>query len=456
MLSGLALRSDPGILSPVANQSVEFRAPRPSPERWIVVACAATLAAIALSIHLLIAVQLDASGSFDQQDVFFHADTQSRLECAVEGKCAGRSTIAHPNLALFVNPPVGAVAMLLSGRGASKADVAEARHRASIWLSPVAAGLQAAVAFYFLLSIGLGRIPAAVATLLGVFSFSGLVFGSIPESFALSGLLITIAYWLASRPEPGAVPRWGRWFVLGLFATGITVTNLVYIAILFFIARLNAGDDWQRSAFRCLPLTAAVGAATLLLAIVSHGLYESRPLEMSEGVRYIDTWSRDNNPIERAAGFPTALANSIVAINPIPAHNYQARLHDAQYKFRFSFEGRPEVFTAARPFATTLLLFAIAGGVAMWRSEPRVRYVAAASIAIVIFNFVLHAFWGVEVFLYSQHWLQAFSLLAVGVLFLPDRFATAALLLMTTFTLAIAANNYHVGRVMLKYFAAGE
>jgi hypothetical protein len=230
-----------------------------------------------------------------------------------------------------------------------------------------------------------------VASLLGVFSFSGLVFGSIPESFALSNLAITLGFLLAVWPRMG-IQRWATWFVLGTIAVGVTLTNLVYVAILYFTARLNVGDDWRRAALRCLPMLGAIGIATVLLAFTTHGLYENRPLEASQGARYIETWSRDNDPLTRAAEFPSALANSLVAVDPIGAQNRQARLHDSRYKFRFNFEGRPRVFTVSRPFASVLLLLAVAGAFVMLREQSRARNAAAAALAIVLFNFVLHSY----------------------------------------------------------------
>ncbi len=436
----------------MSNNPVQSRALWTRPDRWI----AAILAATSFAIHLVIALQLDAVRSFDQQDVFFHADTRSRLECTVEGRCAGRSTIAHPSIALFVNLPVGAVAFLLASRGTEADAVVAARRSATIWLSPLATGLQSGAAFFFFLTLGLNRTAALLASLLGVVSYSGLVFGSIPESFALSHCLITLGFLLTSLARPGANPRWGQWFALGVIATGITVTNLVSVAILFVTARLNADEGWWLSGGRCLQLMAAIGVTTSLLAVISHGLYESRPLEASEGVRYIKTWSRNNDPLIRAAQFPTALANSIVATNPTLADNYQGRVHDARYQFRFSLEGLPGVFTRARPFATVLLLLAAIGALAMLRAQPQTRNIATAALVIVICNFTLHAFWGVELLLYSLHWLQAFSLLTVGMLFLPARFETAGIVLLGIFTAAIGANNYNVGLSMLEHFATRQ
>ncbi len=461
----LASRGDAGILFPVSSSPSDSSTSRPAPEeRRIDVMLAIAIGAMSFALHLAIASQLDALRSFDQQDVFFHADTQSRLECAVLGDCASRSTIAHPNLALFVNPAIALVAALMPSSGAPSdgaygadlelAQRSRSRHLVSVWLSPFAAGIQAGIAFLLFLLLGLRRIPALVASLFGVVAFSSLVFGSLPESFALSGVAITLAFLLAAQRRRGDSVRWVAWYGLGVVATGITATNLVYIAILFVTGRRNAGDDWRRAGLRFMSLLPAICLTSLLLTYASQGLYGGRPLEVAEGARYVETWTRDNDPLARAAEFPTALANSIAATYPVTVQNYQAKLHDSKYQFRFTFEGRPRVFTAERPFATMLVLLSIVGAITMMRSEPLVRNAAAAALAIFSFNFVLHSFWGVEHFLYSQHWIQALTLLIAGVLFLPRRFEAPGLALMGILTVAIAVNNYKVGRVMLEYFVA--
>ncbi|MCP4038729.1 MAG: hypothetical protein GY733_17445, partial [bacterium] len=67
---------------------------------------ALALAVASFTLHLVLAVHLSAVGAVDQFDVFFHADTQARLDCVVAGECDHRSSISHPALDLFVNPPV--------------------------------------------------------------------------------------------------------------------------------------------------------------------------------------------------------------------------------------------------------------------------------------------------------------------------------------------------------------
>lgn len=71
------------------------------------------LALLAFLVSLVLALRLAGLGVVDQYDVMFHADTGARIDCVVRNDCAGRSSFAHPGLALFLNPPIrGAAAVL--------------------------------------------------------------------------------------------------------------------------------------------------------------------------------------------------------------------------------------------------------------------------------------------------------------------------------------------------------
>ncbi|MBW2389097.1 MAG: hypothetical protein JRG89_11755, partial [Deltaproteobacteria bacterium] len=176
-------------------------------------------------------------------------------------------------------------------------------------------------------------------------------------------------------------------------------------------------------------------------ALASHALYDSRPLTLAEGTRYVSKWSEGNDPLERLARFPTALTNSVAGIPPDLAANYQGKLNDSRYKFRFTFEESPRAFSSARPLATALLVLAACGAWVMLRGARPLRSLAAACLAILLWNAGLHAFWGVGLFLYSQHWQLAFCLLLAGPLFAPRRFEWAGIALVFGFTLAVVAGR---------------
>ena len=135
----------------------------------------------------------------DQFDVLFDADTGSRLDCMTTDRCGDRSSFAHPALAAFVNPPVQLVAAGLRGVGLVEGEAWQARRVVALGVAPLASALQAIAVFFLLRALGLGRGVATTLALVNVAAFSRLVFGSLPESFALSGLALGIAALLAAR-----------------------------------------------------------------------------------------------------------------------------------------------------------------------------------------------------------------------------------------------------------------
>ena len=74
----------------------------------------------------------------------------------VENDCRGRSSFSHPNLALFVNPPVQAAAGVITLGGLTGIDRATARRFVALGVSPLASALKAPVVFFVLLGLGLG------------------------------------------------------------------------------------------------------------------------------------------------------------------------------------------------------------------------------------------------------------------------------------------------------------
>lgn len=201
------------------------------------------LAGVSFALHLGLALRLDAVESLDQFDVFFHADTQARLDCVTRGICDHRSSISHPALDILVNPPVRAIAGLSSWLGAWQGDEQAARHAVALWVSPAAAALQSALVFMLFIALGLPWLSAGLASALATLSLSGLLVGSIPESFALSSCAIAGAYLLAARSAPGQPPQRCAWLALAVIATAITVTNLLSIIVLFAAGRSSAQDS---------------------------------------------------------------------------------------------------------------------------------------------------------------------------------------------------------------------
>jgi FtsH-binding integral membrane protein len=99
----------------------------------------------------------------------------------------------------------------------------------------------------------------------------------------------------------------------------------------------------------------------------------------------------------------------------------------------------PGVFSLGRVLDLSLLGLFVAGLVGCWRGSPAIRYLGMGSAAVVVFNGMLHTLWGVEYFLYSQHWHVSFLIPLAGLFFYSPRarpYWTLGIMAFVIFTIA--------------------
>jgi len=387
-----------------------------SPLKRRIAITAVSLAVIAFVLDLTIALRLGSLGAVDQYDVLFNADTIARIECMVENECGGRSSFSHPNLALFLNPPVQGTSWALKNTVLVGHSEAEIRRVISLVICPLASALKAPAVFFLFLLLGLGITQSTLLSLLSIATFSQLVFGSIPEGFALSGLLIAAAYLLAAYSMRANYQKLWPWIVIGILTTGITVTNLVIIVILFGAAQLYNRVRVDKVLLKTVLVVAAVVIPTAVLPQIVKGTYHLREVSFTGGSEYTKRWMKLPRTVDRALETPVTWAHTFAAPAPETAKNTRAIAERSKYHFRFTLLP-PRVYDCRDPL-TFLLLLLLLAGVASYRYAPRIaKWTCGASVAIVAFNWALHSVWGVELFLYSQHWQLSLLVLLAGPLF---------------------------------------
>ena len=133
--------------------------------------------------------------------------------------------------------------------------------------------------------------------------------------------------------------------------------------------------------------------------------------------------------------FPTSIANAFAP----PAVETDLVRSERWHHPAFTLETSPSIFGLGDLRARRCSCFVVAGA-ACWLAAPSTRAIAAASVGIVGFSWLLSV-WGHEMFLYSQHWHLAALVLIAGVMraSVYRRLITAAL---GTLTLGIAINNF--------------
>lgn len=403
-------------------------------------ALATVFALASFVLHYSLERHLDRLQVFDQYNVLFQADPNERIDEMSHGWGNSGRNVAHPNLATFTSPFVRAVAA-----GAIRAGVGDdeeaLRRSIGLLIVPLATAVTAVVLFALFLRLGLSLGLASLFMVLAVVSFSAVVFGSIPDHFALSVPVIVAAYHLLLGATKGSAVRWKLWFATMFIAGGITITNAVIIAILMLGSMWNSGRGRMKSALQ----VAAMAGGVTLSVYASSFVFNQVILGKDAGARNSKTWAASyingDDFLARAARFPAAIANTIapariVTGGPTPSHQPEDR-----YQFCFTFENALEWPTARNALGLVALgLVATGVGVSI-RRRGVLSSVGRASAAIVAFNWILHSAWGDEMFLYSQHWFVSILVLMALAVAGAKRSPRMMAWIVGAFVVAVALNS---------------
>jgi hypothetical protein len=404
-------------------------------ERPALAVCAAALFAIAFVVRVPLARTWSGLGVLEQHDVLFDADPVVYLQTFGDGDMRDRMWRAHPNVRNLVNPPVRLLAAALR---VVRPDwtVAQARREMALLVAPAAAGATTVAVFLTLGLLGASRSAAAAGALVETCAFSGLVFGSIPESYPLSGAAIASAFLLLADALRGGRLRGLAWVVVASTAFGITTTNLAIVAILLFIAASRTARSLPRAAgvtAAVLVLSVAVAAAEFFAVNAAYG--EWVPLRKFERT---DTFLAPR-AAETVRSFPGAVVSSILPDRPAVVTNEIGLRRDYPIKLRFTMEDTPQGLVSELLRGLVVAGFLLLGAMQLARVAGIGRPILAAAAGVLAFNLVLHSVYrGPDLLLYSMHWHAALAVVLAATALAPRR--SAALLLAG----AVALNNASV------------
>jgi hypothetical protein len=412
--------------------------------RGRVLACAAVLAVGSMALHLRLESRFAHAGVFRESNVLFDADPAIYMVSFTSGRNVARwggRSFAHPNVSNAINPPINAaVAVVTLMR--PQADTEAIRRRLALSVSPVAVSLESSVIFLTLVELGASLVAAGLFGLLSVGAFSGLIFGSVPESYALSGLAMATLLWLTARTARTRRTRAWPWLLAGFFAAGMTITNLAPAATLAFAAFVGAGLSIRTALYR-----ASLGAVAILAATAL--VYEAAAMVVHDAPPFVPGGS---GQIEELGGFsaskafeefPFALANTLAPPLPLSIP-YAPSSGQQQHEFILTFRasaGRAQGQILRT--AIVLLLIALGGFGTRWMA-PWQRWVVIGAAFVIGFSWVLHSFYGRELFLYSQHWLAAELILIGGFLWMEGNLRIATTVALAALLVACIVNNAHV------------
>jgi hypothetical protein len=360
-------------------------------------------------LYALIEWRLSGLGALAENDALFDADPGTRLRGIAHGW--ERLLLIHPLFPYVFTVPIRIAAKVwaLAGGGGE----AGLRETIALAVAPLCGAAAVVVMARAMLAAGVPRAGAAVCALGFGLSFSTLVFGSMPDHFILSNLLAAAGLLMCTWREPSG-RRGLLWWPLGVAATGVTITNVAIPACCYFAVQYRVAKDWWRSTQATVRYAAVVVAVTAVVAVAgaaaSGQMDRLVPQEMggrgSESMllRYVAS-----NPFARAVRAPKAVADSLAPSGltiapPASAERAATRLPHLSLETGASLLGPP-----------LLVLVVLGVAIAGHRSADKgFSAPVAAALAILGGNVAVHALFGKEYFLYSQHWMAALWLLVAG------------------------------------------
>lgn len=373
-----------------------------------------TILSILLIIKIAASFYLNRIGVFDQYNVFFDADPNQYVSAISNGWGFGRDV--HPAFGLLLNVPVRALDYLATHLGLIKTNAI--RDFAPIIISPLL-NLVSGI-FWWLAACRSGfSAPARIGGLLfSQFAFSQTVFSVLPESYAVSGALLSILLFLSVRAiqDPLSLDTNRtriRWLALACLMSGITITNGLLCVLVWFSICFKRGQ-LRRVIIECLvavailicAITTMTAADRLVYTIAADGTKpeQSQP----EAIKSFAQRYMFESIINRAVAMPASFIASVFPGNVETIPNILAtKQNHYQYEFSLNTYSKSPalIFVGWLIIGVSFIYFIYV------RSIPKVFQVV---FAVLIFNGAIHSLFGREIFLYSQHWI---SFLTFGIIF---------------------------------------
>jgi hypothetical protein len=371
-------------------------------------------------------------------DTLFNADAGWFLIGFADGHGTGTSwgarSMIHPNVANWVNPPVRLAAHLCTVVVLCDTPAEVARRQVGASVAPALAATESVLLFAAAWLMFRTPLLAVLAAALNAALFPSVIFGALPESYALSGCAFAALFYLVSRHSASLAVGPAAWIAVGVLLAGITITNLVPFVLIVAFVQLHATGSLRHALMRTVRWSVTAVVVTVVVAVAITSAYGSLDDFWSGPVKqrveiHISRYRPGTESfagytrrqlrkiLPRAAvAFPVALGNTLLPGLPSVRDGAEPGKPARQ-----SFATAPDVPHAlsevtyersGATWSTALSLIAIAGAVwcALFLPHPN-RLVYQAAALLLAYNWAFHSVFGTELFLYAKHWTVGVTVL---------------------------------------------
>lgn len=361
----------------------------------------------------LLAATWSTYGVFEQVNVIFDTDPSTRKLAFAHAKSL--KVFNHPFLSYYFSVPIRVIQVSGSLLGLVVSEE-NFREMLALYVAPLCSALKTACLYFSFRLLGLKAIDACLISALGSLSFSSVVFGATPTSYAVTGFalalvtLLTLVFYIhPSRRNQVAL------IFAGLVSIGTTVTNVIHFGWMYWTTITSQRLYTVRGLVKSTLLSALMLSSAV---VVSYGLSEVRgenpePTDLVVSGEWIKKFQPNlGDKIEGLARFPETVGRTFIPTLPERANNRLAILRDKSIQFELSYEN---VRFGSVSFLLSIVALVAVGGGALrsYNLNGNWRKIGIASTLSIVTFGVFYSWFGLNTYLYSQVW-QVPSLLLIG------------------------------------------
>lgn len=410
-------------------------------DRRAMVVLAACFASCAFLLNYSLERRFDSLGVLDQYNVLFDSDPNARLVAMSHGDESGRN-LAHPNFSNFLNLPIRVLGKIICLSGLTDLSELEVRRPIAMLVAPVASAVNVFLMCLLFRHLGFSFFQVALLAVLNIAAFTQVIFGSIPDHFALGGLCIVIMFFLVvDLVEHDGKVRWWAWLLVGVVTMGITITNLMIVGILLGLSLALTERQIIKPVLHTGAIFISIAVINFAIMFTMNTVFDFDVESRADSSVWVGKFLNKEGPLSRFARSPNALANAIAPPGLGMTDNAAAEMESSKYQFRFTLNGTPGIFSVRNLLGLAAIGLMLGGAVRCFLAGGVYRVLLACSGLVIAYNLAFHAIWGVEYFLYSQHWYFSGLLCLAGMMLCEGRLRFITHVVLSVFVVCVAVNN---------------